>query len=85
MTISRSDSWREKADAFAADLPISADLFSKFADDVDKLGEDSVSTERMITLALSWANESAIAVARVEALARGLELNFAEPSGDLSE
>ncbi|MGN5992487.1 hypothetical protein ACP6M7_11480 [Corynebacterium striatum] len=85
MSTSRSDSWREKADAFAADLPISADLFSKFADDVDKLGEGPVSTERLITLALSWANESAIAVARVEALARGVELNFAEPSGDLSE
>ncbi|MCT1410011.1 MULTISPECIES: hypothetical protein [Corynebacterium] len=85
MTISRSDSWREKADAFASDLPISADLFSKFADDVDNLGEGPVSTERLITLALSWANESAIAVARVEALARGLELNIAEPSGDLSE
>ncbi|MFS0295179.1 hypothetical protein [Corynebacterium striatum] len=85
MSTSRSDSWRKKADAFASDLPISADLFSKFANDVDNLGEDPVSTERLITLALSWANESAIAVARVEALARGVELNISEPSGDLSE
>lgn len=71
--------FREQADKFSPDLPITSDLFSDFAESVDELldsGKELFDSSDLFKLAAAFSHSCAHALARLEALVRGVDLDL---------